>query len=79
MGIPVICNSGVGDVEQIVKKADAGFVVDGFSAEAFDKAIRSISILVGRSPSSIRDAIAPIYSLKKGVELYAKCYRSLLS
>ena len=30
MGIPVICNSGVGDVETIITNANAGFVLNGF-------------------------------------------------
>ena len=30
MGIPAICNSGVGDVKTIITNANAGFVLDGF-------------------------------------------------
>lgn len=79
MGIPVICNSGVGDVEQIVTGADAGFVVHHFTADAFAEAIKAIPELLQKSPAAIRAAVTPVYSLKKGVEQYASCYRTVLA
>jgi glycosyltransferase involved in cell wall biosynthesis len=79
MGMPVICNTGVGDVEEIVKKADAGFVVDNFKESDFEKAIYYIPYLLKKNPEEIRNAIKDIYSLSKGIELYAGCYNSILS
>ncbi len=79
MGMPVICNSGVGDVEDIVKKADAGFVVHNFTENDFEKAICYIPYLLKKDPGEIRNAIKDLYSLSKGVELYAGCYRTILS
>src|SRR6476661_5809036 len=53
MGIPVICNSGVGDVESTVKRADAGFVLNGFTAKDFEAAINAIQSLLKKSPPAI--------------------------
>jgi len=78
MGIPVICNSGVGDVEQIVKQADAGYVLDEFTVDNYREAILSVPALMQKSAASIRNAVEGIYSLEKGVELYTNCYRSVL-
>ncbi|MFL5772473.1 MAG: glycosyltransferase, partial [Flavisolibacter sp.] len=78
MGIPVICNSGVGDVKQIVENADAGYVIDNFEKEDFEKAIMAIPRLMEKDPSSIRNAIENIYSLDKGIQSYLSAYRKVL-
>jgi glycosyltransferase involved in cell wall biosynthesis len=79
MGMPVICNKGVGDVEQIVNNADAGFVIEGFSKDDFSKAIAQIPFLLKKEPFAIRNAIRDLYSLSTGVELYLNCYKHILN
>jgi len=79
MGIPIICNKGVGDVDSIVRNADAGFVLNKFSDANYEEAIRHIPALLKKSPSDIRNAIKDIYSLEKGAQLYLSCYREILS
>jgi glycosyltransferase involved in cell wall biosynthesis len=78
MGIPVICNSGVGDVEEIVLNADAGFIVPAFSEKELLKAVEAIPQLLQKSPSAIRSAIENVFSLEKGVQSYLSCYRKVL-
>lgn len=78
IGIPVISNSGVGDVEKIISSTDTGIIIHEFTIESFIKAIQSIPQLLQKSPISIRSAIRPIYNLDRGLELYADCYRSVL-
>jgi glycosyltransferase involved in cell wall biosynthesis len=78
MGIPVICNRGVGDVETIVKTNDVGFVIDEFDELNFNKAIDSIAYLQTKDPLKVRSAIEPIYSLEKGIQLYNACYNTVL-
>lgn len=79
MGIPVIVNSGVGDVEQTVENADAGYVLHHFKEEDLEKAVDAIPQLLQKSPAAIREAAEPIYSLEKGIQLYLSCYRQVLS
>jgi len=79
MGIPVICNSGVGDVEATVKRADAGLILHNFTEEDFEIAIEQVPVLLKKNPAGIRNAVKDIYSLDKGIELYAGCYGSVLS
>ena len=78
MGIPVIVNSGVGDVKKIVEQAGAGVVLDGFTETDFSKAVAVIPDLLQRSPLAIREAIKDIYSLDKGIQAYLSCYREIL-
>jgi len=77
MGIPVICNSGVGDVEEIVRGTGSGFVIDAFKEKDFDEAIQAIPRLLQISPLSIRNAVKDIFSLQKGIESYLSCYLSI--
>jgi glycosyltransferase involved in cell wall biosynthesis len=78
MGIPVIVNSGVGDVEQTVENAKAGYVLHDFKEHDFEKAVLAIPWLLQRSPAAIRQAIEPIYNLDKGIQSYLSCYRQVL-
>lgn len=78
MGIPVISNSGVGDVEEIVNRAAAGYIIHQFSPADFANAIAAIPQLLKKSPARIREAIAPFYSLNEGVASYAGAYKKLL-
>jgi len=79
MGIPVIVNSGVGDVQQTVENANAGYVLHHFKEENFERAVEAIPQIIERSPVAIRQAAEPIYSLEKGIQSYLSCYRQILS
>lgn len=79
MGIPVITNSGVGDVEKIVNDARGGYVLHQFTDEAFDKAIDAIPELLEKDPAAIRERISKYYALDVGVEKYISCYKQILA
>ncbi|MBS1576947.1 MAG: glycosyltransferase [Bacteroidetes bacterium] len=78
MGIPVIVNSGVGDVEEIIKQTEAGYVINSFNKNEYSKVAECLGMLTRISPSSIREKAEVIYSLKQGIEKYAECYSYLL-
>lgn len=79
MGIPVISNGGVGDVQQIVESADAGVVLNEFTEAEYQRAVSSIPMLLQKSPAAIRNAVKDIYSLEKGIQSYLDAYRQILS
>jgi glycosyltransferase involved in cell wall biosynthesis len=79
MGIPVIVNSGVGDVKKIVKEANAGYVVDDFTPKSFSEAVAAIPELLKIDPASIRSAVENTFSLSTGIRSYLSCYQKLLS
>lgn len=74
MGIPLVCNFGVGDTDEIVRKYQAGSVVSSFDDENYLKAILSPE-KVNRElmMSGARD----FYSLKEGVAKYLKVYNEI--
>jgi glycosyltransferase involved in cell wall biosynthesis len=79
MGIPVICNGGVGDVQQVVEDARAGIVLTGFHHENFKKAVAAIPALLQKEPSEIRNAVKHIYSLEQGIREYLFGYKQTLN
>jgi len=78
MGIPVITNSGVGDVKEIVEKYRSGFVVDEFSDEAFNKVIDKMGAENSFDTPFIRAGAKETYSLTTAIELYNQLYQQIL-
>jgi glycosyltransferase involved in cell wall biosynthesis len=74
MGLPVICNTGVGDVEQIVNEGGCGLAIDSFTPEAYKKAIDEIDVLLKTNPEQIRAAADRYFNLEEGVEQYRLAY-----
>jgi glycosyltransferase involved in cell wall biosynthesis len=79
MGIPVICNSGVGDVEEIVEKSEGGHIMKSFTENDFKEAVKRIPELLEKDPEMIRKNIKDIYSLTNGVDLYFKAYSAIFN
>jgi glycosyltransferase involved in cell wall biosynthesis len=77
MGIPVITNSGVGDVKEIVERYQAGFVTDEFNDDALNKMIDKMANTT-TNDTTIRKAAEEIYSLQKAIDLYNEIYQSVL-
>ena len=78
MGIPVIVNAGVGDVQSIIEYTGGGYVLEDCSEDAFAKAIDTMPQWMHTDPKEIRAKAEHFYSLQRGVELYRKCYAELL-
>ena len=78
MGIPVITNSGVGDVEEIVKKYNAGYVVNDFTEESFNNVIEKMIAGNPFDKDEIRNGAKEFYALETAVERYRKVYSKIL-
>jgi len=77
MGIPVIVNAGVGDVDKIVQQVSGGIILPDMSEDSFGKAVAAIPELLQADPENIRNKAMKIYDLDRGVELYAQVYKSV--
>lgn len=77
MGIPIIANAGVGDVDAIVNDTHCGILIDDFNNEAFDRGMASIPEFLTADQSVYVNAAHKYYSLENGVEKYAKVYRQI--
>jgi len=79
MGIPVIVNSGVGDVEEIIKKTGGGIVIHNFERKELEKIAEQLGLLIALPAASIREKAEATYSLAKGVEQYKKSYSEIFN
>lgn len=75
MGIPVICNKGVGDMDEIVIKYNSGVVVS-----TDEIASLNIQDVLQKSfeKEEIRKGGIDYFSLKQGIELYLSIYKNLI-
>lgn len=78
MGKSVICNSGVGDTDLIVKKYHSGVLVDDFTDFFFDKAISDMQQR-RFDPVEIRNGAVDFFSLETGVKKYLGVYTNVLN
>jgi glycosyltransferase involved in cell wall biosynthesis len=79
MGIPVITNSGVGDVADIVSKYHGGYVLNNFSEKSFDEVIEMIMTGGTFDAAGIRTGATNYYALEIAVERYRKVYEQIFS
>lgn len=77
MGIPIICNGGVGDTSEIVNQFNAGYVITKLKPANFPEEIKKIRTLK-RSSDEIKNGAKSYFSLEKGVQLYSKIYQDIL-
>lgn len=76
-GIPLICNSGVGDVESIVQQSACGLCISDFSEASLQKVVQQIPKLLQLDSQKIRHAAEQYYALKEGVARYEEVYASI--
>ncbi len=79
MGIPVVCNSGVGDIAEIVEKYNSGFIVNEFSDKAISGLVEKITSSAPFDVEKIRAAATEYYDLNTAVTAYSKVYKQLFS
>lgn len=76
MGIPVICNSGVGDTDLIVQTSNAGIVLSNLT----EKAYASIEFNeLSFNKSDISNRAKDYFSLENGIKEYTKIYQKLVN
>jgi glycosyltransferase involved in cell wall biosynthesis len=78
MGIPVICNAGVGDSDRIITQYASGVLVHDYSAPGYQQAIAALDH-TPFDPSAIRSGSIDYFDLQKGIESYARIYERLSS
>lgn len=78
MGIPVLCNSGVGDVEKIIKDTGAGYCIPDFKSVTFQNIVDRITKNFDFNGKEIRERASDIFDLRVGVRSYQKVYENML-
>ena len=78
MGIPLITNSGVGDVETVVERYHSGIVIQEFNENEYAAAIQKLVSGLHFSKEGIRQGAIEFYSLETAIEKYIGIYNSIL-
>ncbi len=78
MGIPVITNGGVGDVEEIVSTTSSGIVINEFTDDVYEKAITEIEQKQDYDKAAIRAGAQKWYALDNAIEKYTRIYKAIL-
>ena len=79
MGLPVIANSGVGDVDLIIKDTKSGILIEEFTDKAYENAVEHIDDLLNIPISTLQNAAQKYYSLEEGVKKYQEVYEQITS
>lgn len=79
MGIPLITNSGVGDVETIMNRYNAGIIIHEFTNKEFTKTAEEIATGLTFKSDEIRQGAKEFYSLEKAIEKYIAIYNDILN
>jgi hypothetical protein len=78
LGIPIICNSGVGDVDEIMEKCMPELLVKEFTKKEYNRVIDTIINNYKVNKVKIQNISNEYYSLEKGVEKYKAIYKNIL-
>ena len=78
MGIPVICNAGVGDSDLIVKKHNAGWVVEEFETVEYERIINEIHVNNQIDRIKLVEDARIIFDLSTGSNTFYNSYRRIL-
>ena len=78
MGIPVVCND-IGDTGIIINKTKSGLLVNDFTQQSLQNAVRNMEELSSIDPESIRQSALTYFDLREGSHQYCKIYDRLSS
>ena len=78
MGIPVVCNKGIGDTDEIIQKIEAGALCDPYEEQSMQNALQAVlNMDEARKFSGLRNRASMFFSLERGVRIYSEVYERL--
>lgn len=78
MGIPLICNSNVGDTNEILEKENVGLVIENFTEARYQNIVDKLPQMVKIDKHHLRNIAIKHFSLKEGVKKYDEVYKLLV-
>lgn len=77
MGLPVVCNAGVGDTDMIVEQYCSGRLVKEMNMQSYEDTITDL-LSSHFDAEHIRNGALDFFSLEKGVDQYAHIYKKTI-
>jgi len=78
MGIPLIVNGNVGDVQEIIEQVDGGLCIMELNHASYIEAIEKMGKYDSNDRNKIRMKSKEIYHLQKAIDSYVSIYNSIL-
>ena len=78
LGVPIVCNCGVGDVDEIMNECMPELLIKEFSLNEYQRVIDIILKENKFDTKKIIETSNNYYSLEKGIEKYSSIYRKVL-
>lgn len=78
LGIPLVCNAGVGDVDTIMQDCTQGYVISNYNSQEYARTIDSMFTHTITNTQQLHNVACSYYSLQKGIEAYEGVYRAVL-
>ena len=78
LGIPIICNTGVGDVDNIMKECMPELLVKDFEKKEYERIVDLIFDDYKPNKEKIVNTSHQYYSLEQGVKRYKEVYHEIL-
>ena len=79
LGIPIICNSGVGDVDEVMKQSMPELLVKEFNNKEYERVIDLTLNDFKPNREIIKQTAHNYYSLNNGVNKYLEIYNQILN
>jgi len=78
-GLPIVCNRGIGDLDEVIEKENVGVLVDSFADSAYANAGRRLQQLLRDSTLAerCRRLAETCYSVDLGIESYRQLYHEM--
>lgn len=77
LGIPLVCNAGVGDVEHIMQDCTQGIVVHNYTTHEYAQTIDTMLAHSSIDTKQLHSVACTYYSLQHGIDAYEAVYKSL--
>jgi glycosyltransferase involved in cell wall biosynthesis len=78
MGIPLVCNAGIGDTDLLMQDKTAGIMLRDFSPQEMQRAVDAIQNSLKTDPALIREKALKFFNLDDGVEAYHQIYKKVM-
>jgi glycosyltransferase involved in cell wall biosynthesis len=77
MGVPIICNAGVGDTDKVILDYEAGEIVNEFNEVSYSSVI-DLFLSKSYDRDKIKHGAEEFYSLESGAKKYKEVYKKLI-
>jgi glycosyltransferase involved in cell wall biosynthesis len=74
MGIPLICNTGVGDTDKVVQSYQSGLLINDFNENEYKNAVQ---LPIAYNKLETMKGASEFYGLENGIHRYIECYQNL--